>query len=414
MAANSVNIESDDNQQKILKLFNDIFYEEPKRYTIKIDKGNSNPTSRITYMNDAKGMKPAYMDYTNGVFNYGDWEDVWFIKENYPVMLKSDGTVDYRLDPNDYSKRLNGASSDITNTSYDGNAMSRFPKVYLSFTEDAGYEYISVSNVKYDETYEPIGFINDNGEEVNEIFLAIYRGYVYSSKLRSISGYQPTGSNTADNEIMYATNNGTGWYTRTWAQRQTVNALLTIISKSDNSQEAFGYGNCNSGSSSSYMSTSGTLNDKGQFYGYNDKTHQVKVFHIEGWWGDQYDRIAGLITDSSRNIKVAMHGPYSTTGSGSNYNTVYTASSNISGYGANCKCSNTCGRLPISKTSPGGTSGSTSTFLCDRLYIYTSSYLIVGGSCSYGLFAGSSCFAASAAASSPDWSVGASLSYLAS
>ena len=195
-----------------------------------------------------------------------------------------------------------------------------------------------------------------------------------------------------------------------------INALLTIISKSDDSQEAFGYGNVSSGFDSSYMSTSGSLNDKGQFYGYNDQTHQVKVFHIEDWWGNQLERIAGLIVDSG-NIKVAMKGPYSTDGSGSNYSTILTISSNIgSGWAANCKCDNTCGRLPISKTSPGGTTANSSTFLCDYVYIrYRSGYTYypyVGGACSDGVDAGSSCFVASNAASYANWHVGASLSYM--
>ena len=35
--------------------------------------------------------------------------------------------------------------------------------------------------------------------------------------------------------------------------------------------------------------------DKGQFFGYKDTTHEVKVFYIEKWWGNRWDRINGLL-----------------------------------------------------------------------------------------------------------------------
>ena len=36
------------------------------RYGIKIDKNNSNPKTRVTYLYDAEGMTPAAMDYKRG------------------------------------------------------------------------------------------------------------------------------------------------------------------------------------------------------------------------------------------------------------------------------------------------------------------------------------------------------------
>ena len=48
---------------------------------------------------DAEGMPPAKMNYETGEFDYDDWADEWFVTENRPCMLKSDGTVDYYLAP---------------------------------------------------------------------------------------------------------------------------------------------------------------------------------------------------------------------------------------------------------------------------------------------------------------------------
>ena len=90
-------------------------------YGFHIKKNESSPSGAVTYLRDAVGAIPAYMDYTNDVFNYGSWENAFFMPR--PCMLKSDGTVDYYLNPNDVSKKEDGTASDIGDASYDGNAM---------------------------------------------------------------------------------------------------------------------------------------------------------------------------------------------------------------------------------------------------------------------------------------------------
>ena len=101
----------------------------PKRYGVRIKKNESNPAARVEYIYDAVGMTPAKMNFTSGTFDYGDWADIWFVKNNYPVMVTYDGEEDYLLDPNDYTKKLNGAASDVANSAYGGNAMAAMPLV---------------------------------------------------------------------------------------------------------------------------------------------------------------------------------------------------------------------------------------------------------------------------------------------
>lgn len=45
-----------------------------------------------------------------------------------PVMMKYNGTVDYELDPNDYTKKKDGTPSDINNNKYNGNVMMQYQK----------------------------------------------------------------------------------------------------------------------------------------------------------------------------------------------------------------------------------------------------------------------------------------------
>jgi len=90
-----------------------------KIYGWHVDPDISDSLNAVTYLEDAIGMTPASMGSTT--FNYGSWENAFFMPK--PCMLKSNGKVDYYLDPNDYTKKLNGAASDIANPNYDGNAM---------------------------------------------------------------------------------------------------------------------------------------------------------------------------------------------------------------------------------------------------------------------------------------------------
>ena len=101
-------------------------------YGFKLDQNESDPASMITYLSDCdnKYYKSAKMNYVTDKFDYGDWADAWFIKNLKPCMLKYDGTVDYELNPNDYTKKLDGTDSDVANDAYGGNAMVGSPKVY--------------------------------------------------------------------------------------------------------------------------------------------------------------------------------------------------------------------------------------------------------------------------------------------
>ena len=113
-------------------------------YGIMIDKNNSDPSARITYTDDAEGMNPAHMDYQTRKFDYGDWENAFFVRENRPVMLNPDRTVAYELNHNDYSKKLDGTKSDVSNINTPLNAMSEFPLIWLCQYEVGDYEYILV------------------------------------------------------------------------------------------------------------------------------------------------------------------------------------------------------------------------------------------------------------------------------
>lgn len=381
------------------------------------DKNNSDPATRIGYISgcDNENYTSAYMDYTAGEFNYGDWQDAPFMPR--PCMLKSDGTVDYYLDPDDYTKKEDGTASDVDNTSYDGNAMMEWGKFWTYTYEDTDYQYFHISNKQLSANYVCYSNIDANGAEIDHFYTRIYEGSLISSKMRSLSGQTPMNTQSGTNEITYATANNTTatteWYTGVWADRDLINNLLILLGKSTDTQTVFGNGHYTGGSSASDLIATGTMNNRGLFYGTNGTWAGVKVFGMENWWGNLFERIAGLLQkdgyiytkktyDTTDGSTVSGYPTTSITGM---VNSGKTVSGTSGGY-ISVTYANNQGIIPYTA------SGSSSTYECDGLWWNTSKvgYVAVGGSCIADLLAGAFAVHLSLAVSSFDWAFGASLS----
>lgn len=379
----------------------------PKAYVLlgfKIDKQDSNPATRVTYTEQAEGLTPAKVNLSTGAFDYGSFANFWFVTENKPYMVHSDGTPDYELDPTDYTKKLDGTASDVSSLAYDGNAMAKIPLVWMKQWEDARYEYCNICNIQLTEDYKAYAHMRSDGSVMDYIWLSCFDGSLNSSKVRSIKGQTPMNTQTGTNEITYARANGNLWYTRSWSQRNLINMLLILMSRSDNFQESFGYGYYTGGTQQSpnYLAT-GSGSDKGQFFGTNATRGVVKVFHIENWWGNLWERIAGLMYVSGK-IKTKMYPTYNTDGSGYT-DTGVTMGGTSGGYISATKMTEN-GRLPVT------CSGSETTYTCDGGWYNASQvdYALVGGSCASGLLVGGSCVYLNSLVSHSGWTIGAALS----
>lgn len=275
----------------------------PLIYGWHVDPSISDPAQAITYLEDAIGKTPAAMGST--AFSYGDWQDAFFMPK--PCMLKSDGTVDYYLDPNDYSKKLDGTASDYNNLAYDGNVMIEFPKIYYKYEagEAEGEGYFYCSNYKVDDSYECWCNYDCDDNVTEHFYVAAYNGIIYNNKMRSISGYALTASNGNGNtntqqEIQNATANNTTakveWYTDVWSDRMLINGLLILMGKSIDAQSVYGQGLSIGGQAVKETVITGTHDSKGLFYGDIANTDKcIKVFGVENWWGCAWRRVAGLI-----------------------------------------------------------------------------------------------------------------------
>jgi hypothetical protein len=279
-------------------------------------------------------------------------------------------------------------------------------KIWISQFEIGNYEYIVVSNEQYDESFNDDAYVREDGSHADKLYYPMFGGSYDGTRLRSLAGQTLMCNTTASTEITRAKANGDGWNIGTWSKRNLLNCLLKLMAKTDDTQTAYGKGQdsgyVNDSSKNYGKLNTGTLTDKGQFFGYNDGTHDVKVFYVEKWWGDGWDRILGLINKDGH-ILVKMTPPYNLTGDDYT-DTGLTPSGTSGGYISKSKSSK-YGRIPYVA------SGSSSTYQCDGLWFNNSGtrIAIVGGYCSSGLLAGADCLSLYNEAGDASWGIGASV-----
>ena len=391
-------------------------------YGFKLDQNESDPASMITYLSDCDNAiyKSAHMNYSTDTFDYGDWGDAWFIKKLKPCMLKYDGTVDYELNPNDYTKKLDGTASDVANASYGGNAMVGIPKVYWKIVDNGdNTANIYICDKKIDSDFHCWSHIDNNGNEIDYCYLSAYDGCNISSKLRSISGKVPMASQTATTEITYAKSNNTGsdiiWYTELFNDRMLINLLLLLIGKSTDTQTIFGTGNNNSyvSASNTGVKNTGTMNTKGLFWGNKDNVSGVKVFGIEHWYGNIWRRIGGWISDKgTQKIKMTYGRSDGSTSDG--YNETGSGYISIGGATPSGASGGYISKMLITDNGliPTIARGSATTYYCDGLWFNNSQvdYAFVGGSSARASLVGALYSDLDSASSHVSWGIGASIS----
>lgn len=393
-------------------------------YGFHIDGAESDPAAKVTYLEDAVGMTPAYMDYANSKFNYGSWAGAFFMPR--PCMVRQTGGVDYYLDPDDYTKKEDGTASDISDTSYAGNAMMEWgqngKKIWYKVVPDDGDETsasVYISDERLDPDYHAWSFINNQGVEVDHFYTPIYNGSVVDGVMRSMSGLAVTQSlaGGATGEINAAKGNNKDsnvcWFIEVLADRILIDFLLILMGKSTETQTVFGLG-LDSGSQAALTAyRTGALDASGMFFGYSDGSHGVKVFGMENYWAAQWRRHAGFVkVGAAEKIKLTYGQQdgstvdgYNTDGSG--YIDIGVTPDGSSGGYISEMAFNEYGAFP--KTM----SGSATTHFCDGCWFNNgaTTYAMFGGASRDGLQCGAFCSNLYNGAGDVYWSSGAAVSY---
>lgn len=336
-----------------------------------------------------------YVDLTTGTPHYGDWSND-LAKFLFPksCMLKYDGTVDYYLDENDESKKIDGTVSDYNNFSYGGNAMMEWgqdgKRIYWTIIPDSagdGWTFV-VGDGDYDGLLHPWNHYDANNNLIWHFYTPKYHGTVNNGKLRSIAGSQASSGNTRQTDVTYARANGNGYDTEVYADWFLISMLLVLMSKSLKTQVKYGRGYCDyTWNNRNDSKVAGGMYDKGQFYGTSEGGTSglgVKVFGMEHPWGNMWRGIRGLMNVGNNwkvkltrgNIDGTSVSDYNFDGSG--YEQVGSVSGTSGGY---------ISKMNITSKGlvPKVVSGSETTYYEDGGWFASGTmYTLVGGTWAYG------------------------------
>ena len=352
--------------------------------TVRIDLANSNPSSCISYQDDAVEMTAKS----------SDWDDFF---GHYPVLLKS-GVEVGKLNPNNFAQFEDGSAADITSGNA-GDVMIAFPRRGVKISTSGNILTISMTDDpdNSDFTY----YAHTRGTTRKEVFyLGAYKGYVASSKLRSLSGKTPTASQTIGTFRTQAHANGTGYEQSGFYQLIFRQCMYLLKYKNLDSQSALGQGYVGG----SAVANTGATNTRGMDYGTTSTTTQMKLFGLEDFWGNIWEWIDGIVTDSTRNILTATDN-FNDSGSGYK-NQGQGATSNIGNYMSKPQGTTKTGFLAKE------VNGSESTYFCDYTYLYASCVAVFGGHWNSAANAGAFPLSVDDAASYSDAHIAARLMFL--
>ncbi len=274
------------------------------------------PTERIEYIGANANYTPLTVNKTTGEANYGSWANFPVLVGNKPWMVRSDGTPDYRLDENNYTKKEDGTASDVSNTAYDGGAFAWIPKIYKQEYMLGNDRVVKFSMSKKDG-FEAVGFIDPDNNELEGVWIPMFYGSIVEEKMKSISGVQPCYSKATAAEKTAIDAFGARAKFFGGAIVQTLTDLLIMFGKSTNSQAVYGNGNM-SGYDTSLAPTNGvkqnTVIGGGQFYGTSDGKSHNKILHsiVLGSW-QQWMRDPYTLLVNGR-YKVSKNYTYDLTG----------------------------------------------------------------------------------------------------
>ena len=344
-------------------------------YGFAVDETNSNPSTCVTYIENAVGMTPA----SNGAsfkFDGGSWLDVYPFNAIRPVNLDDYGNVEHELNPKNFLQDVDG----ITNYSNDVRVCIEIPPVYWKFTKTTnGYE-VRWSDIKVDDSYHALAH-ERGGVLKGNLYVGAYEGNISNDELRSVSGSSVNTSRTLEYLRIRATNLGAGFGLMNFHTVTLLQILFVTMFKTLDSQGVFrGY------VSNTSKTTTGVANKVGMYYGYRQTDYTLAVMKfmgIENLWGNTHTFMDGIVQGAGGSVMISDNTVFNDTGEGYIY-TVSGVQQNSVAYPKSVVGETIGGFLPTSN------GGSSSTYYCDQMTYCTTNYplLAFGGFYNDGSAAG--------------------------
>lgn len=362
----------------IVKYHSDVVPPKPLIMTAVIDQANSNPLTCITYEDDAKMMEKGSPE----------WDDFF----QSQLVLFKDGKEVRELEDSE----LSGLSPT------DGDVMVRFPRKGLRIKTVGEKVYVSMTNAPNDPGFKY--YAHSRGDSPRDAFyLGAYLGFEESGKLRSITGKASTGNKTIGSFRTIAQANGAGYEQLAFYQWTFLQAMYVLKYGNLDSQTALGKGNT---SGENYDKATGETNGKGIDFGSTSDTTKVRFQWVEDFYGTKRQWCDGWKSGESSNALTSTDNFSNDAKGYSSYDIGF--SGNLYQYVKRVQGTSELGFLLKENN------GSKSTYYCDYQDVYGSQqkFPSVGGSASYGTYAGAFYFDAYNSASDSDSGIGARLMFL--
>lgn len=337
-----------------------------RTYGVSIDLTNSNPETAVTYTDDAVGM----------IAGSSDWNGANIFCNIKPCMFKN-GIVKGYLNPNDFSKYIDGTAADITSGA-EGDVMIEIPKTGVKITTSGNTLTVQITDNPNAEGFSYLAHTRENEGDRNKIYIGAFLASNVSSKLRSLSGKTPIETSLTEMRTL-AQANGSGYEQIAFYQLTLLQCLFLIKYKNRDSQTALGKGLVDA---DGCLPTGGTLT-KGMDYGETTGTKQMKFLGIEDFWGNYWQWLDGLVSSSDYH---ALTATTNFNDDGTGYKDLGKLfNSNTYGYMKTPQGTNELGF--IVKTA----NGSQTTYFADCASFGGGCMACFGGYCANGSYAGAFC-----------------------
>lgn len=279
-------------------------YPKPVVYGVFLDNSVKNAKTWASYTDDAVGLSGAYTDSSTNEFFDNGWLSRWPYNEIKPCIIKNDEVRCY-LDPNDYSKTIDGQPS-MHDVVEEGNVMIEIPKVYYYINRDSSKDVsVKISSVKQ-EGFECLAHTH-KGNEFNKIYVSAYpvnhdnvstMGPHSNKGLVISKTYCATSYSKAYNEVKQFY--GDGWEMMPYNILILLQCLSIIMFKSTDIQRSLGQGRTSQPTST----VCGSQDQMGLFNGaIDDIDVPIKFFGLEDFYGFRGHITPGVYCTAERKIK---------------------------------------------------------------------------------------------------------------
>jgi hypothetical protein len=267
-------------------------------YGFIVDPDNSDPYVSVKYIGDCEEFIPVKS--INGRLDLGSWEHSIVLNSATPVILDN-GVEVKTLDLNNQSAGYNNID---TGEDFKGDFMVRFEKMYYSFKEylDGRIEF-RLCTIKRDPSYHAYAFEDTTGTEKQYMYYGMYEASEdQNSVLRSLPNKKPVTNKSI--QAMYSAINGKalGYALEDYSKNLYIKCILTLLSKSLDSQFVYGRGH----TEGNLILSTGASDNRGVFYNSDDV---VRTLYIENLWGNTERWLLGLMY-YDRSFRYKQHGPY--------------------------------------------------------------------------------------------------------